>query len=276
MNVKSLGVWDVHHHWVNEPDYIETLLREMDRIGIERVFLIAMDEQGRDLFRKHEYSGFASNNEDLARIVKQWPDRIAGYGYIQLGRHESGAVDRIKELGLQGLKFHQCLRPYGEEEYFDVYARALELRLPCLFHTGVINMGKPLPGMQIRSENYRPIHLEPIAQEFPNLRMIAAHLGVCWNREACALARLFPNIYVDLSANLGGWRDGIAIQTFKEFFYWPNAHKKILFGSDLHVEDVEATLLDQIAIFRQMDWSNEQIADILRNNAMEFFDQVEF
>ena len=34
--------WDVHHHWVNEPGYIDRLLREMDRLGIERTVLIAM------------------------------------------------------------------------------------------------------------------------------------------------------------------------------------------------------------------------------------------
>lgn len=50
-----------------------------------------------------------------------------------------------------------------------------------------------MAGEGIRSENYRPIHLEAIACEVPDLRMICAHLGVCWNKEAATLCRMCPN-----------------------------------------------------------------------------------
>jgi len=265
------AVWDVHHHLVNETGYVDTLLREMDRIGIERTFLVAMGGFTRDLFRKREYSGFDAANQDVARAVKQHPGRLSGYGFLHLGRHTLNQVDEIKDMGLQGLKLHLSLKPYGEEEYFEVYARASELNLACLFHTGPIYMGKPLPGLKIRSENYRPIHVEPIGHEFPDLRIIIAHLGVCWNREAACVARMFPNIYVDLSGNPTGWRAGLSLATFKELFYWPGAHAKILFGSDLHAEDVEPSLNHQIGIFRGIGWSDAQIQSILHDNAIRFF-----
>lgn len=271
MDTTKLGVWDVHHHYVNETGYIDTLLREMDRIGVERTFLIGMGAITRDIFRKGEYSGFDSDDRTVLEAVRAHPDRLSGYGYIQPGVHGVEDVDRIKDMGLQALKFHMCVKPYGDEEYFDIYARANELGLPCLFHTGPIYLGGPVPGQRLRSENYRPIHIEPIGHEFPELRIILAHLGVCWNSEATTIARMFPNIYVDLSGNPTGWRAGLSIPTFKELFYFPGAHEKILFGSDLHATEVEPSLQDQIRIFREMGWGDDAVHAVLRDNARRFF-----
>ncbi len=51
-----------------------------------------------------------------------------------------------------------------------------------------------------------PIHIEAIAEEFPELKMIIAHLGVQSNSMALALIRLFPNIYTYPTGGIPGWR----------------------------------------------------------------------
>ena len=261
------SIWDVHHHWINEDGYIARLLRQMDLLGIERVGLIAMGKLVPDLFILYTYDGQAVDNSDLSKLVGQKPDRFWGWGYLRLGDCTAEDVDQLKELGMSGLKFHVPRRPYSEPDYFPIYERAAHLGLPCLFHTGPFHPPSPMPGQGIRSENYRPIHLEPIAHEFPGLRMICAHLGVCWNEEAATLCRIFPNIYADLSGRVDGWRSGKPIEWFKEIFFWPEAHKKILFGSDVHSDEIPTTLEDHGRIFTALGWSNEQIADVLQGNA---------
>jgi hypothetical protein len=47
-----MGVIDVHHHWVNEANYIDRLLREMDRLEIEKIGLIALGIPFRRVFLK--------------------------------------------------------------------------------------------------------------------------------------------------------------------------------------------------------------------------------
>jgi predicted TIM-barrel fold metal-dependent hydrolase len=269
----KLPVWDIHHHWVNESGYIDRLLREMDRLGIEKIGLIAMGDFVPDLFVRHGPHEGAVDNRDLAGLVKQHPDRLWGWGFIRLGRHADDEVDRLAQMGLAGLKFHAPLNPYSDPGYFPVYARAQEYRLPCLFHTGIFYPPTPMPGEGIRSENYRPIHLEAIAHEFPDLKIIGAHLGVCWNEEAAALARICPNIYFDLSGRVDGWRSSKPAEWFRQILYWPEASRKILFGSDVHADEIEDTLDDHRRIMRDLGWTLDQQGRVLSENARELFAQ---
>ena len=128
-----------------------------------------------------------------------------------------------------------------------------------------------MPGRGIRSENCRPIHLEPIAHEFPDLNIVCAHLGVCWNDEAATLCRMFPNFYADLSGRVDGWRSSRPIDWFKQILYWPTAHRKVLFGSDVHSDEIEQTLEDHRRIFAGIGWNPLQMADVFHHNAKRLF-----
>ena len=267
MTNDRFSVWDVHHHWVNESGYIDRMLREMDRLGIERVGLIAMGDLIPDLFLMKESRSGEADNKDLAAVVQQHGDRIWGWGFIRLGDHRDDEVDRLAEIGMAGLKFHVPRQPYDSEDYFPVYERAQALGLPCLFHTGIFTPPQPMPGAGFRSHHCRPIYLESIAQEFPQLRMICAHLGVCWNDEAAAVCRICQNIYADLSGSLGGWRSSKSVEWFQNTLYWPTAHEKILFGSDVHADEIESTLSEHQQLFENMGWNTNQIRAVFSENA---------
>ena len=264
-------VWDVHHHWVNETGYIDRLLREMDRLGVERVGLIAMGNLIPDLFMLHGPREGSADNAELAAVIRQHPDRLWGWGFIRLGKHQDNDVDRLADMGMAGLKFHVPLQPYDSVDYFPVYRRAQQLRLPCLFHTGIFTPPSPMPGAQFRSHHCRPVYLESIAQEFPDLKMICAHLGVCWTEEAATICRICENIYADLSGRVDGWRSSKSVAWFQQTLFWPTAHEKILFGSDVHADEIEATIADHLRIFRDMGWSPAQIAAVFSDNAQKLF-----
>ena len=266
------SIWDVHHHWVNEAGYVDRLLHTMDACGIERLGLIAMGDFVPDLFIQHKPQVDAADNTALAALCRRHADRLWGWGFIRLGQHLPDAVNRIVDLGLVGLKFHAPMRPYSDPEYFSIYDEAQTHQLPCLFHTGFFYPPTPMPGEGIRSENYRPIHLEPIAHEFPDLRMIAAHLGVCWHEEAATICRMCPNVYADLSGRVDGWRSAKSSDWFREIFYWPGAHKKVLFGSDVHADEVEASIRDYERILRGLGWTEEQGEDVMGGNARRLFE----
>ena len=266
------GIWDVHHHWINEPGYIDRLLREMDRLGIDRVGLIALGDLIPDLFVLHGPREGRVDNADLAQLVRQHPDRFWGWGFIRLGQHADSDVERLAEMGLAGLKFHAPIEPYDAQSYFPVYEQAQVLGLPCLFHTGIFTPPRPMPGQRFRSENCRPVYLESIAQEFPDLKMICAHLGVCWNDEAATVCRICKNVYADLSGRVDGWRSSKPIEWFQQTLYWPTAHEKILFGSDVHADEIEPTLADHRRILQGMGWTEHQISNVFSNNARRLFE----
>ena len=267
----SSPIWDVHHHWVNEAGYINRLLAEMDRQSVERTGLIAMGDLIPDLFLQDKPRAGNAGNSELANIVQQHPDRFWGWGFIRLGKHQPDDVERLAGMGMAGLKFHVPLKPYDSEEYFPVYEKAQQLGMPCLFHTGIFTPPTPMPGAGFRSHHCRPVYLESIAQEFPHLTMICAHLGVCWTEEAATICRICKNIYADLSGRVDGWRSSKSLDWFRQTLYWPNAHEKILFGSDVHANEIEATIRDHRRIFTGMQWNDLQMTAVFSENARRLF-----
>jgi len=266
-----MGVIDVHHHWVNEVDYIEHLLREMNRLEIEKVGLIALGAPFRNLFLTESPSIACSDNKALADLISLKEGRFFGYGFYRLGHDKPELIDWFAENGFTGVKFHIPDYTYDDERAFQVYERAAEFGMPCLFHTGIFTLPGPLPGERLSSARCKPIMLDPVAQEFPNLKIILAHLGVCWGEEAATLCRIHPNIYADLSGRLDGWISSKPIEWFREMFFWPDAYRKILFGSDVHFNEMEKTLANQISLFRKLGWNQDQIKYVLSENARELF-----
>jgi len=74
-----------------------------------------------------------------------------------------------------------------------------------------------------------PILLDDVAIEFPELRMIIAHLGHPWIADTLVLIRKHPHLYSDISAlNYRPWQFYNALIMAKEY----GVLDKILFGSD--------------------------------------------
>lgn len=262
---------DVHHHWVGEADYIDRLLREMDRLGIEKTGLIAMNELIPRVFLTRPEPDLVPNNEDLAPLLADHGDRLFGYGFHRLGQDDPARIDQFVERGFSGVKFHLPLGPYDDPRFFDAYARADKHNLPCLFHTGLFYPPEPMPGQGVNSAHYRPILLDAVANEFPGLRIVLAHLGVCWNEEAATMARILPNVYVDLSGRVDGWRQARSMEDFRKLFYWEGSWRKVLFGSDVHWSELEPTIADQDRIFEGIGWTESQRGAVFADNAKAIF-----
>ena len=73
-------------------------------------------------------------------------------------------------------------------------------------------------------------------------------------------------LYADLSGWTEGWRWSKPPEWFKQIFYWPTVHEKILFGSDVHADELEATLEHQQHIFCGMNWNKTQIRSVCYDN----------
>ena len=108
-----------------------------------------------------------------------------------------GAAARcVKELGFKGLRVIPWLwgLPPNDRRYYPLFAECVELGVP--FCTQVGHTG-PLR----TSETGRPIpYLDDVALHFPELIIVAGHVGYPWTEEMIALARKYPNVYIDTSA----------------------------------------------------------------------------
>jgi hypothetical protein len=102
-----------------------------------------------------------------------------------------------KELGIRGF----VVSPFREKiyvndkKYYPFYAKCVELKLPIRAHTSM-NYASDRP-----MDLGRPIYLDEVARDFPEMTIIAGLGGWPWVPELVGLARRHQNIYIDLAAH---------------------------------------------------------------------------
>lgn len=216
----SMKAIDAHQHLYAQADALPKLVAACRANGIVKVCLSACGEQ-------YEHP----DNAAVRKAIQKYPDLIVGFGRVYLDRDQPAAVNRLRACGFRGIKVIAPRRSYNDKSYFPLYARASQLRMPVLFHTGVVHRF-PRDGFYgTDSSNMRPVYLDGIARRFPDLRLIGAHLGACWIDEACAVAEANPNVYFDLS----GVVTLLAPKPrdyFDSLLFWDRARHKFVFGLD--------------------------------------------
>jgi predicted TIM-barrel fold metal-dependent hydrolase len=172
------------------------------------------------------------SNEFVAQACRDHPEVFTGFGSVDphKGEEAVAAVERIAELGLKGVKLHPSLQAFApdDERHWPIFARCEELGLAALFHTGTSGIGARQPGGQgIRLDYARPIRLDAIAAQFPQLQVVAAHFGFPWHAELLAIALHKTNVWIDIS----GWAPRyIPAEVVREMK--GRLQDQFLFGSD--------------------------------------------
>ncbi|MDO8670272.1 MAG: amidohydrolase family protein, partial [Dehalococcoidia bacterium] len=153
--------------------------------------------------------GFKTTNDYAASLVRQFPETFIGaFAAIDpwKGAKAVKELERaVKELGMIGVKFQQAMQAFypNDKRFYPIYQKAMELKVPILFHGGTTGLGAGLPGGGgIRLCYTRPIpYIDDVACDFPDLTVIIAHPGWPWVEEQIAVLLHKANVYMDLS----GW-----------------------------------------------------------------------
>jgi predicted TIM-barrel fold metal-dependent hydrolase len=166
------------------------------------------------------------SNDAVADFVRRYPDRLAGIASVDLFRPREAIKELrrcVQKLGFRGLRLIPWLwnLPPDDRRYYPLYAECVELDVPFCLQVG--HTGPLCP-----SEPGRPIpYLDHVALEFPELRIVAGHIGFPWTAEMISLATKYKNVYIDTSAY-------IVRRYPRDLVDYLRAHgrKKVLFGSN--------------------------------------------
>ena len=251
-------VIDFHAHYARQEDFLPRLIDALAEVGIDRICLCSAGEE----------FGHVGNAEVRAAF-QQYPERIIGLGHVRLGIDSPDAVDEFVRQGFQGIKIINPLAPYDDLSYFPLYERMERYNLPVLFHTGIVMRSRGERERQVSSTKMTPARLDAVARSFPGLNIVGAHLGAPWHEEASMMARIHPNYYVDLTgACWGGWRANKGPDFFRYHFFWPDAWKKVLFGTDiLKVEELVSAKQVHDKIFEPLNLDKETMDAIYGGTA---------
>jgi predicted TIM-barrel fold metal-dependent hydrolase len=143
-------------------------------------------------------------------------------------------------------------------QIYPYYAKCCELDIPIMMQVGqnlIYSRERRLPSVG------RPICLDQVAIDFPELKLIGIHLGVPWADEMIAMAWKHENIYI------GG--DAYAPRYWpKEMVHYANSYgrHKFLFGTDWPIDpEVAMKQVDDL------NFREESKRMILRDNALTLF-----
>lgn len=209
-----------------EPDSVEQMAARYEAADVKAV-IFSVDAET-------ETGDKPDPNDYVADVVKRYPDRFFGFATVD-PRKGKTAVDELErvvtDLGLIGLKLHPIHMAFfpDDPEFEPLFATAERLGIPVLIHTGYAAAGAGTPGGGGFKLAYsRPIpHIDNVAADHPDLKIIMAHPAWPWIDEQIAVALHKPNVYIDLS----GWAPKyIPKQLIAEA--GGRLRRKVLFGSD--------------------------------------------
>ncbi|MFB9928307.1 amidohydrolase family protein [Amycolatopsis halotolerans] len=151
-------------------------------------------------------------------------------------------ADRCRELGLVGVKLgpnYQNFDPLSQPA-LDFYGYCERNRLPILFHQGA----SPIRQAPLRYTY--PLVTDEVALQFPELRIVMAHMGHPWGRETVVTIRKHPHVYADVSSiYLRPW---VCYESLLAAQEWGVPHK-LLLGSDFPI----ATTAEAMAGIRRVN-----------------------
>ena len=238
---------------------LETMLARMDAAGIEKAFLVAA-KVGPIGPRACYHVPY----ELVYDAVQKHPDRFYGLAGLDPTEGMRGvrALERaVKEYGFIGAHFypHWFELPPDHAKWYPFYAKCAELDVPVQLQVGQSMIYDP---SYPRRSVGRPISLDAVACDFPELKIVGIHIGIPWTDEMIAMAWKHPNVFIGADAHSPK--------------YWPESfvryidsygQDKVIFGTDFPVLQFERTRKEVEALGLRPEAKRK----FLRDNAVRIY-----
>jgi uncharacterized protein len=238
---------------------LEQHLELMAEAGVERAFLFAPK-----VGRKGLPGCFHVPYEIVARAVEKYPGRFYGMAGIDPYEGMNGVralEDAVKNMGFIGAHLYPHwfdLAP-DHAKYYPFYAKCVELGVPIQMQVGqsmVYSKDAPMRSVG------RPITLDAVACDFPELKLIGIHVGIPWTEEMIAMAWKHDNVFIGSDAHSPK--------------YWPQSfvnyintygQDKVMFGTDYPVLGFKRTMDEVLGLNLRPD----PLRKFLRDNALRVY-----
>jgi predicted TIM-barrel fold metal-dependent hydrolase len=280
-------IFDIHMHFPRDwekPDadpkpLVENLYRHAKEAGVTKANLLC---GGR----------FGISHEDSIKHAHRHPDLFIPTAMIDPETTTPERLAELRDMGYRGLKMIGVRRDYDCEDYFPVYETAQKFGWPILLHMGVIGGGIDYQRTHPRRDKealaaykrwskvwgsaarnmsamrMRPFHLDTIANNFPELRLIGAHLGGTGNYdEAASVARWRHNVYFDFSGGTTIERHAVE----RRLIGHEIGFEKLIFGSDTSPDKIGEHIRRWDTIFDLLDVPEDARERLWWSNGAEIY-----
>ncbi len=177
------------------------IINAMDSADIDVAVLLGNDQA--DAGFKRPWVDFSAmpvavncSDEEIASYCGQYPDRLIGFSSIHPDRYQPHRkLERaVKEFGIKGVKLYPHSGFYPNDKRLNlVFQKCVEFDIPVVVHTGI----KAVSWQNLKYN--RPVYVDDIATNFPDLKIVMCHGGYPWVEEFIVVTYSNPNIWVDIT-----------------------------------------------------------------------------
>jgi predicted TIM-barrel fold metal-dependent hydrolase len=238
---------------------LEQMLDRLDAAGIERAFLV-----GTRAGPKGAPSCYQLPYELVHRAIRAYPDRFYGLAGIDPTEGMAGVRElerAVREYGFVGAHSYPHWFEIAPDaaRYYPFYAKCVELDIPLMHQVGQSMIyAKDRPTRSVG----RPITLDAVACDFPELKLIGMHVGIPWADEMIAMAWKHPNVFIITDAHSPKYWPPSFVRYIDSY-----GQDKVMFGSDFPVLQFKRTVKEINALGLRQD----PYRKLMRDNAVRVF-----
>ena len=213
---------EVEASWGEGYDTGEQLIAAMDAAGVETI--LATDLLAWSYTRQTRFAKDMTSR--IAELTTRFPGRVYGladYDPFRIRASLKKLEEDVTQRQYKGVYIHIYGYDIGldHRKMYPLYAKCEELQIPVSMQVGHVLEAMP-------SEHGRPMQLDRIACDFPDLTIIGTHTGYPWVDEMIAVAGKWPNVYLNISA----WLPKYFGRNLVRFVKGRGSHKKVIFGTN--------------------------------------------
>ncbi len=239
---------------------IEKYIERMDAAGIQLAFITASKSGS-----KGHPSNWQLPYEMVAEVIKKYPKRFRGLAGIDPNEGMDGVRElefAVRELGFIGAHLYPHwfeMAPH-HRKYYPFYAKCVELNVPIQMQVGhclLYSKERPLKSVG------RPITLDTIACDFPELKLIGIHTGWPWVEEMISVSWKHPNVYIGTDAYAPKYWKPELIRFIDSW-----GQNKVLFGTDFPVIEFRRATAE----VKELKLKEASIENLMWKNAARVYD----
>ena len=238
---------------------LEEMLEGMDAAGIELAFLVAAKSGRVGLPGCYHMPA-----EVVSRAVDKYPNRFLGLIGIDPYTGMEGVralEDAVKNMGFIGAHLYPHwfeLAP-NHAKYYPFYSKCIELDIPIQMQVGQ----SLIYSKQQRCRSVgRPIYLDDVACDLPELKLIGSHFGIPWHDEMIAMSWKHENVFISTDAHSPKYWPDSVVRYINSY-----GQDKVIFGSDFPVLRFQRTVEE----IDQLDLKSEVRRKFMRDNVIRVY-----
>lgn len=193
---------------------------------------------------------YATSNQYIASVVKEFSGRFIGIGHIDFTRHPREQAEALLKSGLSGIKLHPRLQGIDllDEDLHDFFSFLNQHKIPVMIdgYYQSRNRGIPL-------SSFTPFHYDALAKKYPDIPLILSHMGGHRVLDAFFLAKSNPSVFLDNSHMLRYFSGTSVIDD--ALWVMDKLDEKIIYGSDFP----EYSLNGYLEHFKQLTSGKKEI-----------------